>query len=123
MTKTKKRPIIEEGQTLYISYKEIFKEPTPNLKEYTVVKVNSTSIYAKAKDSKSEIRLDRRTLTSKQGSSALYHYTAYLAEEEYWDTVQVAKEKETLQHNIGKSLKNLDVDTLRLIQDLITTKK
>lgn len=122
-TKTKKKPQIEVGQTLYVTQREMFRETTPNLREFEVTKVNTTSVYMKdinnerARDR--EIRFDKKTLSYNSGIG--FRLIAYTTEKEYWDMIALKEERATLTHEIQKSLSGLDIEKLREIKELINS--
>ncbi|WP_310877050.1 beta barrel domain-containing protein [Priestia megaterium] len=115
---------IEVGQTVYVSMNSMFRKTEPNLSEYEVVKVSSTSFYAFKKDSKRsryiETRFNGKTMTHEDGMG--FQKKAYLTEKEYWDLIEVKKVKEELKKTIEDSLNDLDVDKLRKISELIKSR-
>lgn len=115
---TKKRNI-EVGQTIYVNAQTMFLPSKPNLDEYVVTKVNTRSFYAHKKGSDYERRFDKRTW---QHESLGELYQAYETEKEYWDLVELAKEKKALRENISRSLPELNIKQLRKIYQIINSK-
>ncbi|MGV2887234.1 beta barrel domain-containing protein [Paenibacillus taichungensis] len=111
---------IEVGQTLYVNISGfLYKEA--NLKEYTVQKVNTSSVYVFQEGGKHPIRLNKRTLTSDNG--VLGHYKAYVKAEDYWDKINRAKERQDLVTNIREKISSLSLVQLKEIETLINQQK
>lgn len=113
---------IEVGQTIFVTETGLY-ESKPNLTEYKVTRVNGSSFYAYRTDSESkhESRFDRKKMICKTGYG--YTKTAFLSAEEYWDKIERGKEVIQLRTDIKASLNELNLDTLREIQNLITATK
>lgn len=109
---------IDIGQTLYITRIEMFTETAPNLKECTVERMNSNSVYVVSKDQGNKLRLDRNELLSSDGAMHC-RYKAYIVADDYWNEVAIQREKRKLQKDIENSLYSLNIDKLRLIKEMI----
>jgi phosphopantetheine adenylyltransferase len=107
---------IEVGQTIYVNIRNIFFPSKPNLTEYVVTKVNRKSFYARRKDSDYEYRFDKKTMKTEFLGEI---HTAYLDPKEYWDKVELEKERSALCNEIKKHLNNLNIEKLREIKTII----
>lgn len=116
MKKTK--PVIEVGQTVYVNVSFLFVHSEPKLYPYIVTRVNTKSFYAKEDGDKHEVRFDKKSMSSR---STFGVYRAYLTEKEYWDMIELAKEKETLRREIVKAVNSLGIEKLREIKTLIAS--
>ncbi|MFS0855307.1 hypothetical protein [Paenibacillus taichungensis] len=111
---------IEVGQTLYVNISGyLYKEA--NLKEYTVQKVNTSSVYVAQEGDKHPIRLDKRTLTNNNG--VLGHYKAFVSADEYWDRVNRDIERRNLVVKLREKVGSLSLEQLKEIETLISNKK
>lgn len=120
MKKTK--PAIEVGQIIYVRLTLPFIKSAPKLHRYKVVRVNTRSIYAieEGEEDGRVLRLDKKTMKSK---SSFGTYTAYLTEKEYWDMIELAKEKETLRREVAQAINSLSIEKLREIKTLINSQE
>ncbi|WP_238791515.1 beta barrel domain-containing protein [Paenibacillus sp. EKM207P] len=108
------------GQTLYVSISGfLFKDE--NLEEFTVQKINSSSVYVTQEGDKHPIRLDKKTLTNNSG--ILGCYKAYVEPNDYWNYINQTKEKQGLVSRISNKLGTLNIEQLKEIELLINNKK
>lgn len=111
---------IEVGQTLYVNISGfLYKEA--NLKEYTVQKVNTSSVYVTQEGDKHPIRLDKRTLTNNNG--VLGHYKAYINADDYWNKINRVKERQDLAIIIKEKISSLSLEQLKEVELLINKQK
>jgi len=117
-----KLKVIEVGQTVYVTTRGMFTKTKPNLEEYEVIKVNGSSFYAhkKGHPSKYPSRFDRKTMIHDSGMG--YIDKAYLSADEYWNLIEIAKQKKELKDEIRNRLDDLDLKSLQEITTLIRTK-
>lgn len=121
-TMRKTKPVIEVGQTVYVNVQFAFVNQAPKLSEYIVTKVNTKSFYASKKGlvltNDYEVRFDKKTM---QSCSFELTYKAYLTKEEYWDMIELGKERESLRKEIAQAINGLGIEKLREIKNLINT--
>lgn len=117
-TMQKTKPVIEVGQTVYVNVKLDFVNQAPKLSEYIVTKVNTKSFYASKKGDDYEVRFDKKTMQSRSFGII---YKAYLTKEEYWDMIELGKERESLRKEIAQAINGLGIEKLREIKNLINT--
>lgn len=111
---------IEVGQTLYVNISGfLYKEA--NLKEYTVQKVNTSSVYVSQEGAKHPIRLNKRTLTSDNG--VLGHYKAYVNADEYWDKINRVNERRDLAASVKEKVGRMNLEQLKEVDALINKMK
>lgn len=111
---------IEVGQTLYVNISGfLYKEP--NLKEYVVEKVNTSSVYVNREGGKRPLRLDKRTLTNNK--DVLGHYKAYVSANEYWDKINRVNERRDLAASVKEKVGRMSLEQLKEVDTLINKLK
>lgn len=87
MSKIRRKKDLKKGEKIYIIESSIMNNDNePELKEYIIDEVNSSSLYFK--NDWTRIRISLRDL---KGKSALSHYKAYLNKEDYYNEKQINK--------------------------------
>lgn len=113
MIKSRTKSNIEIGEKLYVNQREYNVDPKPNLEEYKVTKVNTSSIYAESLNTGHTIRFGK-DLKATVGMSI--YYKAYLYRYEYWDMIEICAEMDRIAEEATFTIKRMSYEELKKLE-------
>lgn len=114
MIKDRTKSNIEVGEKIYVNQHGYGMNPEPNLEEYLVTKVNTSSIYAETLDTKFTVRFDRKDLTARNRLGT--YYKAYLYKNEYWDRIERHAEMDRITESMTQEVRRMSYAELKELE-------